>query len=202
MPSDGAAQDSSPVASGLVPVRHASTAWSDAGRHTGRTDIALSDAGREAARELGRRLAGLEVAAVYSSPLKRAFETCEIAGFGARAEIVDGLVEWDYGDYEGLTTAEIWAIRPHWELFADGCPDGESSADVGARVDVFLDRLATSPFGDGDVLCFAHGHVLRVLTARWLRLPPEEGRRFLFEAGHFGILGYERETRVVSAWNL
>jgi broad specificity phosphatase PhoE len=190
-----------PVAARLVIVRHASTAWSQSGRHTGRTDLPLDEEGREGARELKRRLEPLDVGAVYSSPLQRALETCEIAGYGDRAEVDDNLLEWDYGDYEGLTTPEIWKIRPHWELFADGCPKGESAADVGARVDLFLDRVATAPDGHGDILCFAHGHVLRVLTARWILLGPEEGRRFLFGAGRIGVLGYERETRVIAAWN-
>ncbi|MGA8297000.1 MAG: histidine phosphatase family protein [Acidimicrobiales bacterium] len=189
------------VASRLVLVRHASTEWSRAGRHTGRTDLPLDEAGREGARELRRRLAPLEAVAVYSSPLKRALETCEIAGFAGRVEVTEDLMEWDYGDYEGKTTSEIWESRPHWELFADGCPNGETAADVGARIDLFLDQIATAPEGHGDIVCFAHGHLLRVLTARWVRLWPEEGRRFLLDAGHLGILGYERETRVVAAWN-
>jgi broad specificity phosphatase PhoE len=190
------------VAARLVLVRHASTTWSREGRHTGRTDVPLDEEGRDAARELRHRLALLDVVAVYSSPMKRALETCEVAGFDDRAEVVADLVEWDYGDYEGKTTPEIWESRPHWELFADGCPNGESAADVGARVDLFLDRIATAPDGRGDILCFAHGHLLRVLAARWVRLWPEEGRRFLLDAGHLGILGYERETRVVATWNV
>jgi broad specificity phosphatase PhoE len=191
-----------PVAAArLLLVRHASTEWSQSGRHTGRTDLPLNEAGREGARELKRRLEPLEIVAAYSSPMQRARETCEIAGFGDRAEVDDDLLEWDYGDYEGMTTPEIWGSRPHWELFADGCPNGESAADVGARVDLFLDRIATAPDGRGDIVCFAHGHVLRVLAARWIRLWPEEGRRFLFDAGRVGFLGYERETRVVAAWN-
>ena len=185
----------------LVLVRHASTPWSQAGRHTGRTDIPLDDVGRAAAAQLRGRLADFDVTRVFSSPLLRALETCEIVGFVDRVEVVDDLLEWDYGDYEGLTTPQIWERRPHWELFADGCPNGESAADVGARVDLFLDRVATAPDGGGDVLCFAHGHVLRVVTARWVRLWPEEGRRFLLDAGHIGVLGYERETRVVTVWN-
>lgn len=189
------------VASRLVLVRHASTPWSRSGRHTGRTDVPLDEAGRESARALRPRLEALEAVSVYSSPLKRALETCEIAGFADLAEVVDDLVEWDYGDYEGLTTPEIWATRPHWEVFADGCPNGESAADVGARVDLFLDRIATASDGHGDILCFAHGHLLRVLTARWVRLWPEEGRRFLLDAGRIGVLGYERDTRVVALWN-
>jgi len=189
------------VASRLVVVRHASTAWSEEGRHTGRTDVPLDDRGWAAAAELGTRLADFDVIKVFTSPLSRALETCRIAGFGELAEVTDDLLEWDYGDYEGLTTPQIWESRAHWELFADGCPNGESAADVGARVDLFLDRVATAPDGNGDLLCFAHGHMLRVLTARWVRLWPEEGRRFLLNAGHLGILGYERETRVVTAWN-
>ena len=189
------------AAARLVLVRHASTPWSRAGRHTGRTDLPLDEAGREGARKLRPRLERLDAVAVYASPMRRALETCEIAGFGDRAVISDDLVEWDYGDYEGKTTPEIWQSRPHWEVFADGCPNGESAADVGARVDLFLDRIATAPDGNGDILCFADGHLLRVLTARWVRLWPEEGRRFLLDAGHLGILGYERETRVVESWN-
>ena len=189
------------VASRLVLVRHASTAWSQAGRHTGRTDVPLDEVGLTAAARLRDRLAEFDVVKVFSSPLSRALETCRIAGFGDQAETTDDLLEWDYGDYEGLTTPQIWHTRPHWELFADGCPNGESAADVGARIDLFLDRVATAPEGRGDVICFAHGHVLRVLTARWVRLWPEEGRRFLLDAGHLGVLGYERETRVVDRWN-
>ena len=134
------------AAARLVLVRHASTQWSEAGRHTGRTNVPLDDVGLAAAAELRGRLADLDVVSIYSSPLKRARETCEIAGFG-RAELTDALLEWDYGDYEGLTTPEIWEKRPHWELFADGCPNGESAADVGARIDLFLDRVPTAPDG-------------------------------------------------------
>jgi broad specificity phosphatase PhoE len=185
----------------LVVVRHASTSWSRSGRHTGRTDIPLDEQGRQAAHELRARLDELDVATVFSSPLRRALETCQIAGFGDRAQLTDDLLEWDYGDYEGLTTPQIWEGRPGWELFRDGCPNGESAADVGARVDHFLDQLAVAPIGRGDVVCFAHGHVLRVLAARWLGLDPEGGRGFSLDPAHLGALSYERETRVLAVWN-
>ena len=185
----------------LVVIRHASTSWSRSGRHTGRTDIPLDEQGRQAARKLRGRLAALDVAAVFSSPLSRALETCQIAGFGARAQLTDDLLEWDYGDYEGLTTSQIWEGRPGWDLFFDGCPNGESAADVGGRVDHFLDQLAIAPTGHGDVVCFAHGHLLRVLAARWLQLEPEEGRRFSLDPARLGSLAYERETRVLAVWN-
>ena len=153
----------------LVVIRHGETEWSRTGRHTGLTDIPLTDAGRAAAAALAPRLASQTFALVLCSPLQRARETCALAGFGTAAQRCDDLVEWDYGEYDGLTSAEIRESRPDWDLWRDGCPGGEQPAEVGARQDRVLARAATV---DGDVLAVAHGHSLRVLTARWLELEP------------------------------
>jgi broad specificity phosphatase PhoE len=180
-------------------VRHGATEWSVSGQHTGRTDLPLLESGTEQAREAGRKLAGRQFAAVLCSPLLRARETCRLAGFGDVAEICDDLREWDYGEYEGLTTPQIHERNPDWNLWRDGCPGGETPDQIGARVDQVLirfDQLA------GDALAFAHGHVLRVLTARWLEMPVAAGARFRLEAGSIGILGHERETRVIEAWSI
>jgi probable phosphoglycerate mutase len=179
-------------------VRHGETEWSKAGKHTGRTDLPLTDAGRRRAAELAPQLAAHSFALVLSSPLVRARETCELAGFGDRAELTDDLLEWDYGEYEGLTTPEIRAERPDWNLWRDGCPDGESASEVGARADRALDRLRSA---DGDAIAFAHGHVLRVLAARWVEQPPTFGARLALGACAYGILGHERETAVLAGWN-
>ena len=132
------------------------------------------------------------------SPLRRARETCELAGFGDVAEITEDLMEWDYGEYEGRTTAEIRETTPSWWLWRDGCPGGESPAEIGARVDRVLDRFAAV---DGNGLAFAHGHVLRVFTARWLEMEVAAGARFKLEAGSLGVLGHERETTVIERWS-
>jgi broad specificity phosphatase PhoE len=137
-------------------------------------------------------------ALVLSSPLLRARETCELAGFGDVAEIDDDLREWDYGEYEGLTTPEIWETRPDWKLWRDGCPGGEAPAQVGERADRVLARLRAA---DGDALAFAHGHILRVLTARWLGMEVAAGARFAMAAGRVGVLGHERTTEVLRGWN-
>lgn len=179
-------------------VRHGETEWSEVGKHTGRTDLPLIEAGRRRAAALAPRLAGHAFALVLCSPLLRARETCELAGFGDRAELCDDLHEWDYGAYEGLTTPEIRAERPDWNLWRDGCPEGESPAEVGARADRALDRLRAA---DGDAIAFAHGHLLRVLSARWIEQPPAFGSRLLLGAGAYGVLGYERETPVLAGWN-
>src|ERR1700730_3561569 len=142
--------------------RHGETAWSISGQHTGRTDLPLTQRGEENARKLGERLRGLSVAKVLTSPLQRAFRTCELAGFGAVAEIDRVLLEWDYGEYEGKRTAEILAERPGWQLFRDGCPGGETPAQVGARADRVVNRIRVA---GGDVLVFSSGHILRVLAA-------------------------------------
>lgn len=178
-------------------VRHGATEWSVAGRHTSRTDLPLLAQGREQAAALAESLAGTEFDLVLCSPLRRARETCELAGFASAAEICEDLREWDYGDYEGLTTAQIRERDPGWNLWRDGCPGGERPEQIGARVDRVLARLA--PIGGG--LAFAHGHVLRVLTARWLEMEVAAGARFRLEAGALGILGHERETAVLERWN-
>jgi probable phosphoglycerate mutase len=147
---------------------------------------------------LGDALAGQSFARVLSSPLSRALDTCREAGLGDRAELTGDLCEWDYGEYEGITTAEIRARRPGWNLWRDGCPGGETAADVGRRVDRVLDSLAGL---EGDAAVFAHGHVLRVLTARWLGLGPEAGALFKLDTGTLSTLGLERETRVITRWN-
>jgi probable phosphoglycerate mutase len=181
-------------------VRHGETEWSLSGAHTGRTDIPLTAAGRVRAAAVGRYLAGRKFAGVLVSPLGRARETCRLAGY-ENAQIDPGLSEWDYGDYEGRTTAQIQAERPGWSLWSDGVPNGETAAQVAARADgVIAHALAVG--GEGDVALFAHGHILRVLAARWLDLPPEDGRLFALGTAAVSTLGYERETRVITRWNL
>jgi len=180
-------------------VRHGQTEWSASGRHTGRTDLPLDDAGRRQARELTSALAGLSVAQVLTSPLQRARETCALAGCGDRARIDDDLQEWDYGDYDGLTTDEIREARPGWSLWRDGCPGGESAAEVGARADRVVARVRD---GAGDTLAFAHGHLLRVLAARWLGLEPEAGALLALTTATVSLLGWERDQAVVRRWNL
>jgi probable phosphoglycerate mutase len=180
----------------VVVVRHGETEWSKTGKHTGRTDIPLTDAGRKDAKALGARLADYQFARVLSSPLVRAKETGELAGF--TPEVDGDLMEWDYGDYEGKTTAEIRKKVPGWTVFASGCPNGETGVDVAKRVERVLEGILSS---EGDVLVFAHGHVLRVFAARWLGLGPEGGRFFALETGKISILGWERETRIIRRWN-
>jgi broad specificity phosphatase PhoE len=182
----------------LVLARHGETEWSRDRRHTSRTDIPLTEAGRREALLLRDALAGWSFERVLSSPLSRALETCRLAGFGDRAELSDDLVEWDYGDYEGVTTARIREERPGWNLWRDGCPGGETAADVGRRVDSVIASLEGT---EGDVALFAHGHVLRVLAARWAGLAPEAGALLKLDTGTLSALGYERETRVVTRWN-
>jgi len=182
----------------ILLARHGETEWSRDRRHTGRTDIPLTENGRRQAAVLRGPLANRSFARVLSSPLSRALETCRQAGLGDRAELTGDLCEWDYGDYEGITTAEIRTRRPGWNLWRDGCPGGETAADVGRRVD----RVLASLDGlDGDAAVFAHGHVLRVLTARWLGLGPEAGALFKLDTATLSALGYERETRVITRWN-
>jgi broad specificity phosphatase PhoE len=183
----------------IVLARHGETEWSRDRRHTGRTDIPLTDNGRRQAGVLGDALASRSFARVLSSPLSRALDTSREAGLGDRAELTGDLCEWDYGEYEGITTAEIRTRRPGWNLWRDGCPGGETAADVGRRVDQVLDTLAEL---EGDAALFAHGHVLRVLTARWLGLGPEAGALFKLDTGTLSALGYERETRVITRWNV
>jgi probable phosphoglycerate mutase len=179
-------------------VRHAETEWSRASRHTGRTDIPLTEAGREHARGLGARLADTEFAAVLSSPLARARETAELAGFGDRAEFRDDLLEWDYGDYEGMTTPDIRQSAPDWYLWRDGAPGGESPEQVESRVDRLIAEVTEI---GAPVALFAHGHVLRALGARWIEQPVAFGGRLGLGTGAICVLGFEREVRVVWRWN-
>jgi broad specificity phosphatase PhoE len=178
-------------------VRHGETAWSLSGQHTGSTDIPLTENGENVARELGEKLAGHEFADVRASPLSRAVETARLAGFD-HVQIDDRLKEWDYGEYEGKTTPEIRATRPDWFLWRDGCPGGESPEQVGARSDTLIQDLRAV---DGDILLFAHGHILRVITARWLGYPPNDGMHFSLGTATLSILGYEREAPSIWRWN-
>jgi broad specificity phosphatase PhoE len=180
-------------------IRHGQTAWSLSGAHTGRTDLPLTDVGRENAVAVGRWLAGRKFALVLSSPLSRAVDTCRLAGYGDVAQVDPNLCEWNYGDYEGHSTPEIQQQRPGWSLWQDGPLNGETVEQVGARADAVLARVATV---DGDVALFAHGHILRILTARWLGLAPDCGRLFALGTATVSTLGHERETRVIASWNV
>ena len=168
--------------------RHGETAWSISGQHTGRSDIPLTERGERNAGRLGERLNGLTFAKVFASPLQRAMRTCELAGFGARAEIDRDLLEWDYGQYEGQTSSAIHALRADWQLFRDGCPGGESPQQVAERADRVVSRLRVV---SGDVLLFSSGHFLRMLAARWLGLEPSAGRFFLLGTASLSALSYE-----------
>ena len=179
-------------------VRHGETEWSLSGQHTSRTDIPLIEAGRERAHQLGRRLAERDFALVLSSPLQRAFETARLAGLADDAEVTDDLVEFGYGEYEGLTTPEIREDRPGWNLWTDGSPGGEALADASARVDRVIERALAA---DGDVVMFGHGHILRILGARWAGLPPETAAVLALSTAALCILGFERERRVIWLWN-
>ncbi|MDQ4040939.1 MAG: histidine phosphatase family protein [Actinomycetota bacterium] len=182
----------------IVLIRHGQTEWSRDLKHTGRTDVPLTDAGREQARALRERLAGREFERVLASPMRRATETCELAGYGAEAELRDELMEFDYGDYEGRLTEEIRESVPGWTIWTHGSANGESPADVGRRLAPVLDELRETA---GDVLVCAHGHVLRVLGALWIDLGPEQGARLALETGSVSRLGWERETPVIVGWN-
>lgn len=179
-------------------VRHGETEWAKDGRHTGRTDIPLTDLGRSQAVAVGRKIGKQSFAEVLSSPLARALDTSRVAGFGARVELVDDLREWDYGADEGRTTEDIRRDRPGWSIWDDGPSGGETIAEVSARADRVIERVQAA---SGDVLCFAHGHVLRILAARWLALPPVEGRRFALSTATLSVLGWEREIADVQRWN-
>lgn len=181
-------------------VRHGETAWSLSGQHTGLTDLPLTERGEQDARRLGERLRGLTLARVLTSPLQRAARTCELAGFGSAAEVDRDLLEWNYGDYEGRTSADIHKERPDWDLFRDGCPGGETAADVGARVDRVIGRARAV---QGDTLLFSSAHVLRVLAARWLGLEPQAARYFLLTTASLSALGYEhnRSQPVIRLWD-
>jgi broad specificity phosphatase PhoE len=180
--------------------RHGETAWTRSRQHTGLTDLALTEHGEHEAQWLRERLRGQDLARVFSSPLQRAARTCELAGFGARAEVDRDLVEWDYGDYEGRTSAEIHAERGDWQLFRDGCPRGEAPEQVGARADRVVARVRAV---QGNVLLFSSAHFLRVFTARWLGLPPAAGRYLVLGTASLCALGYEhdRSEPVIRLWN-
>lgn len=180
-------------------IRHGQTAWTLSGAHTGTTDLPLTDAGRENAIAVGRWLAGRKFALVLSSPLSRARETCRLAGYGDDAQVDPNLCEWNYGDYEGRTTAEIQKERPGWALWKDGPLHGETVEQVGARAEAVIARASDA---DGDVALFAHGHLLRILTACWLGLAPDCGRLFALATATVSTLGFERETPVILQWNL
>ncbi|HEY3009109.1 MAG TPA: histidine phosphatase family protein [Micromonosporaceae bacterium] len=183
----------------LVVIRHCQTEWSASGRHTSYTDLELTDDGERQARELGTRLAGRTFAAVLSSPRKRALRTAELAGLTV-SDVDDDVVEWDYGDYEGLTTKQIRARRPDWSLWTDGCPGGESPEQVGARLDRVLER-ARALLAGGDVALVAHGHCLRVAGARWIGLRPAGGGLFRLDTGTLSELGEEHGRQVILQWN-
>ncbi|HME09252.1 MAG TPA: histidine phosphatase family protein [Bryobacteraceae bacterium] len=185
----------------LYVARHGDTEWSLSGQHTGLIDLPLTASGERHARQLGERLKGLRVAKVFTSPLQRAARTCELAGFGPVAETDPNLVEWNYGQYEGLRLAEILAKRPDWQLFRDGCPGGESPAQVGERADRVVQRVRAV---DGNVLLFSHGHLIRVLADRWLALAPGcLGRHLLLSTASLGALGYEHHGSqpAIRLWN-
>jgi len=190
----------SELLSSVYLARHGETAWSLSGQHTGRTDLPLTERGERNARALGDRLRGLTFAKVFTSPLQRAARTCELAGFGAVAEIALDLVEWDYGQYEGRRTAEIHAERPDWQLFRDGCPGGESPGQIGARADRVVSRVRAVK---GDILLFSSGHFLRVLAAHWLGLEAAGGRYLLLSTASLSALGYEHSLAepAIRLWN-
>jgi len=181
--------------------RHGETAWTLSGQHTGLTDLPLTEHGEYTARRLGKRLQGLMFAKVFMSPLQRARHTCELAGFGAVAEIDPDLVEWNYGKYEGRRSAEIRAERPDWNLFRDGCPEGETPQQVSARADRVVSRVRAIP---GDVLLFTSGHFIRVLASRWLGIEPTvNSRYFMLSTASLSALGYENDLSrpVIRFWN-
>jgi broad specificity phosphatase PhoE len=180
--------------------RHGETAWTISRQHTGRTDIPLTERGEHNARSLGQRLHGMTFANVLISPLQRARRTCELAGLAREAEVDADLMEWDYGEYEGLTTVEIRRQRPDWDLFRDGCLGGESVDDIGARADRVIARLRPI---EGRTILFGHSHFFRILAARWTGLPPSDGRFYLLGTASLSILSYEhsRDEPAIRLWN-
>jgi probable phosphoglycerate mutase len=182
--------------------RHGETEWSLSGQHTGRTEIPLTPRGEAKARELGTRLSGIQFTHVFTSPRRRARRTCELAGLGATAQVEPDLAEWDYGDYEGLLSVEIHKNRPSWNIYTDGCPNGESPQQISDRADRLIARLSKL---DGNVALFSHGHFGRVLAARWIGLPVVDARKFQLDTASLGILGSEAnhpEVRLIALWNL
>jgi len=185
----------------LYLARHGDTAWTDSHQHTGRTDLPLNQRGEEHARQIGERLQQFSFARVFTSPLQRAAKTCTLAGFGDGAEVDPDLIEWDYGRLEGTLTSDVLKKRPGWELYRDGCPEGESPEDVAMRADRFIARVHGIA---GDVLAFSSGHIIRMIAARWLGLPPAAGRFFFCDPASVGVLGFEHDSRaqpIVRLWN-
>jgi broad specificity phosphatase PhoE len=185
----------------LFLARHGDTPWTVSGQHTGRTDVPLTEQGEQNARQLGERLQANTYTRVFTSPLQRASKTCQLAGFGDRPEIDSDLLEWDYGVFEGKTTDQILKESPGWQLYRDGCPNGESPDDVAARAEHFIARIHNIK---GDVLAFSSGHIIRMIAARWLGLPPAAGRFFYCRPASVGVLGYEHnsyEEPIIRAWN-
>jgi broad specificity phosphatase PhoE len=181
--------------------RHGDTEWTDSRRHTGRTDISLNERGELRARQLGERLQRFSFASVYTSPLRRASRTCELAGYGPIAQVDPDLLEWDYGSFEGKLTREILNELPGWELFRDGCPNGESPDEVATRADHFIARVRGI---DGDVLAFSSGHIIRMIAARWLGLPPAAARFFFCRPASVGVLSFEHKNPdepIIGLWN-
>lgn len=190
------------MAAELYLIRHGETEWSLRGRHTGRTDLPLTPKGEIQARRVGAQLRGLEFSQVLTSPLERARRTCELSGLGASARVEPDLSEWDYGSYEGLTRAQIQAGRPHWDVFADGCPEGESVGQLQARVDRVRDALRRA---EGRIALFSHGHFLRALGVRWIDQPLRLAHYLALDAGGLSVLSFEHDdgiTPLIQAWNL
>src|SRR5437868_1497629 len=185
----------------LFLARHGDTAWTESRQRTGRTDLPLNKGGEEHARQLRERLRRFSFARVFTSPLQRASKTCQLSGFGAVAEVDPDLVEWDYGRFEGKLTKDIRKERPGWEMFRDGCPDGESPDEVAARADRFIARVRGV---EGHVLAFSSAHTIRMIAARWLGLPPAAGRFFFCRPASVGVLGFEHNSRdepIIGLWN-
>ena len=182
----------------VLAIRHGETAWSLSGQHTGTTDIPLTENGRRLAKRMRPVLAKEEFSLVFCSPMQRARETCGLAGLGDKAVVDADLAKWNYGQYEGLTPQQIHKDRPGWLIFRDGCPGGEMPEQVGARVDRVIPRARAA---NGDVALFAHGHVLRVLAARWIGLPAASGQHFLLDTGTLCVFGYYRDIPAVRVWN-
>lgn len=185
----------------LYLARHGDTAWTDSRRHTGRTDVPLNERGEGHARQLGERLKRFSFVRVFTSPLQRASKTCELAGFGAVAHVDEDLTEWNYGRLEGMLTCDILNAQPAWELFRDGCPEGESPQDVAERADRFIARVHDLR---GDVLAFSSGHIIRMIAARWNGLAPAAGRVFFCRPASVGVLGFEHDNRdepIICLWN-
>lgn len=185
----------------VVLVRHGETTWSLSGQHTGITDIPLTERGEAQAKLLAPLLTSVRFSRVLVSPLQRARRTCVLAGLGDQAEIEPDLMEWNYGVYEGLTTDQIRRTNSGWQVFVDGCPEGESPQQVGERVDRVLSRLQEKDVPEGPTILFAHGHLLRVVAARWLQLSPEEGGRFLLDTATLNVLSHYRGVAALGCWN-